>query len=63
MIEQIYMASVIFVFWPIFFIYLYFFYEWVDRKLNFFGTLLGALIWAFVWPMAIGVFLYKRFAK
>lgn len=63
MTDQIYMTSVVIVFWPLFFIYLLFFYQWVDRRPNIFVTLVGALIWALVWPLAIGVGIYKSLSK
>ena len=63
MIENIYMALVIFVFWPLFFVYLYFFYNWKDRRLKFFGIVMGALIWSMVWPLTLSVAAYKKFQK
>jgi len=63
MFEQVYMSSVLFAFWPIFFIYLYFFYEWVDRRPRILGVVLGALIWAMVWPVTLAVAAYRKYKK
>ena len=63
MFEQVYMSSVVFGFWPIFFIYLYFFYEWVDRRPRILGVVLGALIWAMVWPVTLAVAAYRKYKK
>jgi len=63
MMEQIYMSLVLFLFWPLFFIYLYFLYEWTDRRPKTFGIIMGALIWAMVWPVTLAVSAYKRYKK
>ena len=60
MIEQIYQFLALFVFSPIFFVYLYFFYEWKDRRLNLILIAVGSVLWAMVWPIVLGIVAYKK---
>ena len=61
MLEQMYMVSVIFVFWPVFFVYMYFFYEWEYRRLNFTLMVVGAFTWAMIWPVVLAVAAFKKY--
>ena len=61
MLEQMYMVSVIFVFWPVFFVYMYFFYEWENRRLNFTLMVVGAFTWAMIWPVVLAVAAFKKY--
>ena len=61
MLEQMYMVSVIFVFWPLFFVYMYFFYEWEYRRLNFTLMVVGAFTWAMIWPVVLAVAAFKKY--
>ena len=58
--EQLYMGIALFCAWPVFFVYMAFFYTYQERRPRLIGILLSTLIWAGVWPVVLAIAAYKK---
>ena len=60
MLEQAYHFSVLYIFSPIFFVYLYFIYDFGDLRPSLTQIALSSVVWAIVWPIVIAIAIHRK---